>query len=241
MIDAITFDFWNTLLHEPERGHLRSLRLDAWERILRRSGYDVERSVLEAALDDSWSTFDAAWQANHQYRAPDAAAFVLGHLALPLEPDVRDELIDVFVSIAATTVLPAAPNIVAALAALRRAGIRIGIICDVGMTPSTILRGHLERHDLLGYFDHWSFSDEVGVYKPDRRIFEHALAGLGGVAPERAAHIGDLRRTDVGGARAMGMVALRYTGLWDDPPGDGLPEADHVVTDHADLPAVLGF
>jgi FMN phosphatase YigB (HAD superfamily) len=108
------------------------------------------------------------------------------------------------------------------------------------MTPSTILRRHLERHGLLGAFDHWSFSDEVGTYKPDPRIFAHALAGLGGVLPHRAAHVGDLRRTDIAGARASGMTAVRYTGVFDDPPADELPEGHHIVNDHADLVATLG-
>ena len=105
------------------------------------------------------------------------------------------------------------------------------------MTPSTILRAHLDRHGVLELFDHWSFSDEVGWYKPDRRIFEHALEGLGGVAPDRAAHVGDIRRTDVAGALGMGMVAVRYCGISDDTePG---PEGDVVVDDHADLAALL--
>ena len=107
------------------------------------------------------------------------------------------------------------------------------------MTPSTILREHLEKHGLLEWFDHWSFSDEVGVYKPDRRIFDHALAGLGGVDPAEAAHIGDLRRTDIAGAKALGITAVRYTGVFDDPPAEGLPEADLVVADHADLATAL--
>jgi putative hydrolase of the HAD superfamily len=97
----------------------------------------------------------------------------------------------------------------------------------------------LEKHGLLDWFDHWSFSDEVGVYKPDRRIFDHALAGLGGIDPAEAAHIGDLRRTDIAGAKALGITAVRYTGVYDDPHVDGLPEADLVVADHAELPAAL--
>jgi putative hydrolase of the HAD superfamily len=116
--------------------------------------------------------------------------------------------------------------------------VRIGIVCDVGMTPSTALRAHLRRHGLLEHFTHWSFSDEVGVYKPAPEIFEHALTGLGRVAPDRAAHVGDLRRTDVAGARAMGMTAVRYTGVFDDDTVD-LPEADHVVADLARVPEVL--
>ena len=125
------------------------------------------------------------------------------------------------------------------LARLSGAGLRLGIVCDVGMSPSVVLRGFLEHHGVLGYFDHWSFSDEVGVYKPDRRIFEHALAGLGGVDPARAVHVGDLLRTDVAGAQDMGMVAVRYRAVHDDPGdvGDtgGLFEADHVIDDHAEL------
>ena len=125
---------------------------------------------------------------------------------------------------------------------LRAAGVRVGIICDVGMsTPSPVLREILNRFGLLDHFDHWSFSDEVGVYKPDPTIFDHALAGLGTV-PERTAHVGDLRRTDVGGAREAGWVSVRYRGLFDDgvdeePSAD--VEAHHVVDHHADLLEVL--
>jgi putative hydrolase of the HAD superfamily len=115
---------------------------------------------------------------------------------------------------------------------------RIGIVCDVGMTGSPILLWHLERHGLLELFDHWSFSDVVGVYKPNRQIFEDALQGLGGVEPSRAAHVGDRLRTDVAGARAMGMTPVRYTGLHDDH-AEGFREADLVISDHRDLVAAL--
>ena len=62
-------------------------------------------------------------------------------------------------------------------------------------------------------------------------IFEHALEGLGGPEPERVAHVGDLRRTDVAGALGMGMTAVRYTGVFDDDSAD-LPEGHHVLSDH---------
>jgi FMN phosphatase YigB (HAD superfamily) len=123
---------------------------------------------------------------------------------------------------------------------LSDAGLRLGIICDVGMTPSTSLRDILEHHGLLSLFDHWSFSDEVGHYKPSPAIFAHALDGLGGVDPSRAAHVGDLRRTDIAGALAFGMTAVRYTGAFDDVEGEG-PEAPFVVASHDDLPGVLGI
>jgi FMN phosphatase YigB (HAD superfamily) len=93
--------------------------------------------------------------------------------------------------------------------------------------------------DRLELFDGMSFSDEVGHYKPARAIFEHALTSVGSVAPERAAHVGDRRRTDVSGALAMGMTAVRYNGVYEDE-AIRAPEADVVVGNLAELPAALG-
>ncbi len=111
-------------------------------------------------------------------------------------------------------------------------------MCDVGFTSGEQLRDVLHRAGILGHFDGWAFSDEVGAFKPDPAIFHHALHEIGGVAPERTAHIGDLRRTDIAGARRMGMVAIRYRGANDDPPDDG-PEGHHVLDHHDTLAELL--
>jgi putative hydrolase of the HAD superfamily len=47
-------------------------------------------------------------------------------------------------------------------------------------------------------------STRVGVMKPDRRIFEHALAALD-VAPAYVLHVGDSYERDVCAARALGL------------------------------------
>ena len=100
----------------------------------------------------------------------------------------------------------------------------------MGITPSRTLRPFLDGHGLLGYFDHWSFSDEVGVFKPDPVIFEHAMSGLGVDDPADLAHVGDLRRTDIAGANAMGITSVRYAGVFDDPGVDlDHPGARHAV------------
>lgn len=238
-IDAVTFDYWNTLVWE-ERGHLRGRRLDAWSGILEESGYRVEREQLDAVMESAWTRYVQAWTSNEQYLWAQAAEEHVEELGFEVPPDVRDALIDAFGRAGDQAELHLSEHVEGCIRSLKAAGVRIGIICDVGMTPSSTLRAHLERHGVLTLFDHWSFSDEVGVYKPERRIFEHALAGLGGVEPGRAAHVGDIRRTDVAGAKGMGMVAVRYTGISDDTSVDD-PEADHVIADHADLPGVLGL
>ena len=126
------------------------------------------------------------------------------------------------------------------LAALSERGIRMGIICDVGFTPSPALLAHLERHGLLKHFDHWSFSDEVGFYKPAPEIFAHALSGLGAPDPGGCVHVGDRRRTDVAGAQAAGMRAVRVTAVFEDPDQDA-PEGDVVISSYEELLPALGL
>jgi FMN phosphatase YigB (HAD superfamily) len=238
-VEAVTFDFWQTLMGE-EPGHLSSLRRATWTRILREAGHDVPEDVLRAAFDEAWPIYEANWIAGRQYLARDAASDLIERLGLDPSPGTRQVLVEAFVETGREGTLTPAPGIDAALRTLRSAGVRIGIVCDVGMTGSAILLWHLERAGLLGLFDHWSFSDVVGFYKPAREIFEHALAGLGGVRPARAAHVGDRLRTDVAGALGMGMVAVRYTGMHDDAAA-GFPEAHHVLRDHRNIPAALGL
>ncbi len=235
-VAAVTFDFWNTLAYE-ERGRIRGLRLAAWAGLLEDAGYPVEREQLDAVFDAGWERFSARWAQGRLFTAAEAAEDALEALGYDVPPDVRDQLIEAFGKAGENAEVHLAPGVADTLRALKARGIRLGIVCDVGFTASPALRGHLERHGVLELFDHWSFSDEVGCYKPDPVIFEHALTGLG-VPAERAAHIGDLRRTDVAGALVMGMTAIRYTGLHDDE-SQPEPEAHFVVADHAELPDLL--
>jgi len=238
-LEAVTFDFWNTLVYE-ERGDLRGRRLDAWSGILEEAGFACERQRLDAVFEGSWERYTKAWHANEQYLAADAAEHVLEDLGFNVPPDVRAALVDSFGRSGEAAELHLTDGIAECLRTLKGAGLRLGIICDVGFTPSPTLRAHLDRNGVLELFDHWSFSDEVGVYKPDRRIFEHALAALGDLDPRRAAHVGDIRRTDIAGALAMGMVAVRYTGVSDDD-SQPEPEGTFVVDDHRELPKALGI
>jgi FMN phosphatase YigB (HAD superfamily) len=237
-LDAVTFDFWNTLVYE-ERGQLRGLRLGAWTAILEDAGIDVPAALLERAFDDSWTEYERAWLDNRQYVHQEAVADIVHALAIEPPPAVRTALAESFLGAAGDADLHVAEGVEDCLRVLRAGGIRIGIVCDVGMTPSAALVRLLEARGLLPLFDHWSFSDEVGVYKPDPAIFRHALSGLGDPAPDRVAHIGDRTRTDVAGARGMGMIAVRYTGVYDDD--DEGPEAHHVVEHHENLVRTLGL
>ena len=246
MIEAVTFDYWETLVSEgrgidaEEDGSMRSRQLRRWSQILHDAGFPVDDVAIEQAFSYNWEVFHECWRSNVQHGPREGTPLMCEFLGIQPPVDVRDALVESFAQVGRESPLQLAPNAEVCLRTLKDTGIRIGIICDVGMTYSPTLRARLEDFGVLQLFDHWSFSDEVGCFKPFPAVFEHALTGLGVDDPSHAAHVGDGRRTDVAGARAMGMTAVRYT-HFNDPPVDTGPEGDHVLDDHAKLPAALGL
>lgn len=240
---AVTFDFWNTLIRADDAG-VRDRRLTAWLGLLAGEGFELDGDHVRSAMRHAGQRFDERWRANEYYGAVHAVDDMLDHLGVAVSPATRDGLLASITDPDPAHDPQPTPHIGDALEALRSRDIRIGIICDVGLAPSTTLRRYLTGHGLIGYFDHWSFSDEVGTFKPDPVIFHHALAGLGGFAPADAAHVGDLRRTDIAGAQGIGAFAVRYAGIYDDPGDDAdgtrAVEGDAVIADHAELLAALG-
>ncbi|MCW3064546.1 MAG: HAD-superfamily hydrolase, subfamily variant 1 [Solirubrobacterales bacterium] len=236
---AVTFDFWNTLCFE-EIGTLAARRHAAWLGLLEEAGVAVRPDRVWEAFGSAWNAHQAAWHANRQFLADEAAAHALEQLGVAVPDDLAERLTAAFAGAGEHFELRLTPAIEECLRTLAAAGVKLGIVCDVGFTSGVHLRGFLDRRGLLELFDGWAFSDEVGVYKPAAGAFRHALDALGGVPPEQAAHVGDLKRTDIAGARGFGMRAVRYVGVFDDADGDG-PEGDLVLADHAKLPAALGL
>ena len=241
-IRAVTFDFWHTLVAE-QPGTMRRLRLDLWSRLLARAGQPRDRAEIESAFAKNWQRFEEHWWTNTgQYTPTDSVSFLTQELSVDATDELRTDLIDSFRVVGETADLEVAPGLETCLRALRAEKVPLGIVCDVGLTPSPTLRARLERLGVLNAFDAWSFSDETGVFKPAPEAFLAALDPLG-VDPHDAAHIGDNERTDIAGAGALGMVSVRYqgllriTGLLDGLRFDGV--ADHVVDDIATLPEVL--
>jgi putative hydrolase of the HAD superfamily len=246
VIRAVTFDYWETLVSEgagidaEEDGTMRARQLSRWSEILDAAGIPFGRDAIDAAFTKNWEVFHENWRANVQHGSADATSLICDLLGVDPTHDVRAALLRSFDEVGREAPLRLAPNAEDCIRRLKGAGVRIGIVCDVGMTASPTLRERLDMFGVLRYFDHWSFSDEVGCFKPWPAVFEHALTGLGVDDPSRAAHVGDSRRTDVAGAQAMGMTAVRYTHFVDAAPETG-PEAHHVLDDHAKLVPALGI
>jgi len=96
------------------------------------------------------------------------------------------------------------PGALELLAELRRRGLKLGLITN-GFAET-----HYEKLELLGLersFDAVLCADEVGMLKPDPRIFLHACELLG-TAPSRAAMVGDRFFRDISGAREAGLFTV---------------------------------
>ena len=238
-VRAVTFDFWDTMVGE-QTGTTRSHQLRRWSEILADAGTPVPDTTLADAFARNWEVFHERWHTNVQHGARQATPLICELAAIDPSPGVREKLEAAFTEAGREAPLTSAPGIEPTIRALRAAGVRVGIVCDVGMTPSPTLRERLAGFGLLDLFDHWSFSDEVGCFKPWPDVFRHAMAGLGVDDPGAVVHVGDSRRTDMAGALAMGMTAVRYVGFNDAPAETG-PEGHLVLDDHERLPAALGL
>lgn len=121
--------------------------------------------------------------------------------------------------------LPGAEALLAALA-----GVRLGLITN---GPSPLQWGKIDRLEIGSHFDAIVVSGDLGIHKPDPRIFFDALARLG-VQPPRALFVGDSLEHDVRGAKQAGMWAA-----WLHPDGQALeggqPAPDVTVRNLSEL------
>jgi HAD superfamily hydrolase (TIGR01549 family) len=97
------------------------------------------------------------------------------------------------------------PDMVALARELGTEGVRVAVVSN----SEGRLRELLEEIGIADAFAAIVDSGRLGIEKPDRRIFDHVLAELGGTA-EHAVHVGDSWPTDVAGALAAGWRAIWY-------------------------------
>lgn len=127
------------------------------------------------------------------------------------------------------------PDVVPCLEALE-GRYRLGVIAN----QPTSVRAAMERDGLTRFFEVWGVSDDLGLQKPDPKLFSHVLY-TAGVSPARTVMLGDRLDYDVRPAKASGMRAV-----WvlrgeapDDPTPEQTAEADACVRTLAEVPAML--
>jgi len=233
VIKAVTFDFWNTIATVPS-GAMKDARQRAIEAAFVSSEVEVEADLLLSSLEQVGLDWERSWAEGRHLHPHEAAAGLVRSLGL--EGAAREMVAEAFLGAGRQVEFEFAPGIHACLEELVARDIRLGIVCDDGFSGGELLRELLKAEGLLRHFDGWGFSDEVGHYKPAPQIFEAALTALG-AQPDEAMHVGDLRRTDVVGAAALGMRTVRYRGMNDERESGA--DAEFVLDSHAELPEVI--
>lgn len=212
MIEAITFDLWNTLIRETadsarkvEEARIRNLFV-----FLQSHEYPGSIEQVASAHGRVAERLHEIWRRHEDVGAEEQLRLFLDALDEGWEMSWDHMALANLEWAYVSPVLQALPVLnTGAAEVLDGLGgqYRLGLICNTGRVPGTMLKIILQRLGILDHFDVLTFSDLVGIRKPDPHIFRVTLDPLG-VAPDRAMHVGDTIDTDVLGARGVGMWAV---------------------------------
>ncbi len=230
MIEAITFDFWDTLaIDDSDEAKRKALGLPSKQDariqlfIDKVTAHHPEITARRAkqAYKRANERFRKIWHDEH--RTPSVATRIsYAYEELGLMPKAGgyarllreiDELIREIEVMEIRIPPDFVPGLDSTLYQLAQE-YRLGIVSDTIHTNGRGLRGLLAQRGILNYFSHLVFSDEVGISKPSPLVFRQAAIGLD-IPPERIVHVGDRESNDVEGPLAIGMKALLFIGAID--------------------------
>ena len=93
---------------------------------------------------------------------------------------------------------------------LKKRGLLVGVITN---GPSYLQNHKMDESGLREYCDIVVVSGDLGVHKPDKRIFELTAERLG-LKCEECVYVGDHPINDIQGALSSGMSAIRMNWGW---------------------------
>jgi len=201
MIKAVFFDFYNTLvkfwppLEQIQQATCRELGLNVSAEGITR-GYAVadvlfnrENEIQPLALRSDKDRLDFFTEYEKM---------ILENAGLTVTSDLARRIWEMAASVPKE--FTPFGDTVTALSQLQADGYQLGIISNLRRDMSEIC----QRLGIGQYLDFVVSSEDAGAEKPSAPIFMAALKRAT-VAPEEAVHVGDQHRSDVLGARAVGI------------------------------------
>jgi len=232
---GISFDFWNTLYANGPEDLRREKRTEYFYQLIR-SKKIITIDQIKDVFDLSFDYFITEWKGKH--RTPttvERIQFMTNVLEVELDQGEIEETYHYFSGII-EEIPPANINGISELLPQLSRRFNLGIISDTGYISGWHIRKFLEQQNILQHFQSLLFSDEQGLSKPHRDMFLRTSENLG-VHPERLIHIGDLERTDIGGAVDAGCIAVLFTGASGNNGSDTL--AQYILSDYSELEEIL--
>ena len=243
-LKAITFDLWDTIVHddsdEPKRKAqgLRSKKAERrhllWEALNRQS--PIAEAAVSLAYDVGDAAFNRVWHDQHvTWTIGERLQVILKGLGRTLPEAELAAVVRAHEEMEVAIRPDLVPGIAEALQALH-GRYKTCVVSDAIVSPARCLKRLLESYDLARHFDGFVFSDVVGHSKPHRAMFEDAARQMGVTLPE-IVHIGDRDHNDVKGPQRLGMRAILFTATR--PADKDNTTADAICDRHADLPAIV--
>ncbi len=244
-LKAVSFDLWDTVIHddsdEPKRAAMglkskvderRHLVADALER----AGNAVDLKAVSDAYDKADEAFNKAWKGDHiTWPIRQRLELVLSNLGHSLTDDLMNEVVKAHEQMELVIKPDPVHGVVDAVRDL--AGrYQLCVVSDAIVSPGKALRQILHSYGVDRFFDSYAFSDEIGHSKPHKDMFQHVADELG-VTFEEMVHVGDRDHNDVKGPQALGMKAILFTATRD--ADKEATSADAICERHGDLPGIV--
>ena len=207
MLRGVLFDLGSTLIHTPHDLNwavtFNRMRADLLAR-LRAEGCEVEPAAFHARFAERVREFDEQRQTDWvEYTAGFILSATLEELgAPPPTPELVANALAAYYGYSESLWQPV-PGLHETLAALRRAGLRLGLISNAGDGENVARL--LRNAGLEGAFEPELVSARVGLRKPNPAIFRLALEAWPGVGPDEVVMVGDTLGADILGAQLAGM------------------------------------
>lgn len=102
------------------------------------------------------------------------------------------------------------PQLLDMMQVIQKEGKTMNILSNTAFIPGSVLRKVLDRHGIGQQFTFQLYSDETGLSKPNKKIFEQVIKTaqqIKPLRPEQVLHIGDNAVADIKGAQSAGLQA----------------------------------
>lgn len=212
MVKAITFDCWDTLLDDDVSRTKK--RKEYFCQSFNEHGFPVTKAEIDELFSQEGKIFQSYIIEHRKTQNSRMRVNTIAQLATVQMPTSEmDKIADYCDRIALEYRPPVVQGIKEALEELTK-DYKLAVICNTGWHSGETVRQLLERYDFPKYFLHLTFSDEAGIAKPHKQIFEYTLKKLD-CNTEDAVHIGDSEYSDIVGAKKAKMRAILFAGIND--------------------------
>lgn len=197
MIRLIILDFGGTLAEgsiDWEEYH------SSIQEYLRGLGFKVDLDELKGAISSALRHLERVRRREEELTLEEVYAQALSRLGIPESQDMLEGIHELFRRHYKTELYPCVERTLETLSGRYRLAV-------ISNTMSDNPRVFLNRTGLVRYFDLVVCSRDLGVRKPNPKIFQYVLERLGVEAGE-AVHVGDEPETDLQGALRSGVRAI---------------------------------